>query len=195
MPDARTADTDRDVLAIALHLERILTQLLALARGERSELPAQRERVQLAPLVENVCRKFQDKAAARRLSFAWHVPDQAETDSDAVLLRSILAQLVDNAVEYTPPGGAVELEARLDGGRLAVRVSNSVDTLEPGDLPRLFEPFWRKDAARAVDGHTGLGLSVAQTFAHALGCNLTAAFAAPGRLAITLAQAADDNIR
>jgi signal transduction histidine kinase len=188
LPDTRTAKTDQEVLAVALHLEAILTQLLALARGERSGLPVQRERVALGPLVQAVCDKFHAKAATRKLAFHCQVPADAKADTDPVLLRSILTSLVDNAVEYTPAGGSVDVEAGTENGRLTLRVCNTVQNLEERDLPHLFERFWRKDAARTADGHTGLGLSLAQTFARALGCELTATFAGPARLALTLVE-------
>lgn len=188
LPDARAANADQEVLAIALHLESVLTHLLTLARGERSDVPAQRQPVTLAPLVEAVCRKFRDKAAARQLSFQWRVPPDAAMVSDPVLLRSILTNLVDNAVEYTPRGGSVDVEAGADNGRFCLRVLNHTQNLDDRDLPRLFDRFWRKDTARTTDGHTGLGLSLAHTFACALGCDLTATFAGPARLALTLEQ-------
>jgi two-component system sensor histidine kinase QseC len=189
LPDTRAANTDQEVLAIALHLESVLTRLLALARGGRNELPRQRERMPLAPTVEDVCRRFQRQAGARELAFHWRAPADAEITSDPVLLRSILTNLVDNAVEYTPRGGAVDVEATLNHGRFTVRIVNTVENLEERDLSRLFDRFWRKDTARTNDGHTGLGLSLARTFAHALGCELTATFAGPGRLAVILAEA------
>jgi len=187
LPDVRAANTDHEVLAVALHLERVVSHLLALARGERNEVPAQRERVTLAPLVEEVCRKFQRQATARQLTLHWQVPTDAQVTSDPFLLRSILGSLMDNAVEYTPRGGAVDVGAGCDDGRFTVRVTNTVEDLAERDLPCLFDPFWRKDPARTPGGHTGLGLSLARTFAHALGCKLTATFAGPARLTLTLA--------
>ena len=69
LPDTRAADADHETLAIALHLESILTHLLALARGEAGGLPVQRERVELAALLQNVCDPFREKARARELDF------------------------------------------------------------------------------------------------------------------------------
>jgi two-component system sensor histidine kinase QseC len=112
----------------------------------------------------------------------------AHTETDLELLRSILTNLVDNAVEYAPRGGAIEIEAGAPNGRFTLRVVNAVEHLEERDLPRLFERFWRKDAARTADGHTGLGLALARTYARALGCELTATFAGPSQLALTLVQ-------
>ena len=189
LPDARAANADQEMLAIALHLEAMLTQLLALARGERGDLSAQRERVTLRPLVQEVCEHFQARAIARQLTLNWRVPAAAAADSDPALLRSILANLVDNAVEYAPRGGTVDVEADVDDVGLRLRVVNPVGDLDAQDLPHLFERFWRKDAARSSNGHTGLGLSLARAFAQALGCQLTAGFTGSGRLALMLAQA------
>jgi two-component system sensor histidine kinase QseC len=186
LPDARPANTEQEVLAIALHLESVLTRLLALARGERGGLPVRSERVAPGPLVQAVCDQFRAQAAARELAFHVNTPTGAEVETDPALLRSILTNLLDNAMEYTPCGGAVNVEASVASRRLNLRVVNSVAGLDERDLPRMFERFWRKDAARTPDGHTGLGLALALTFAHALGCELTASFVAPARLALTL---------
>lgn len=189
LPDTRTANADHETLAIALHLESMLTHLLALARGERGELSAQCERVALRPLMQEVCEHFHARAVARQLTLNCRVPAEATADSDPALLRSILTNLVDNAVSYAPRGGIVDVEADLDDVGCRLRVVNPVENLDAHDLPHLFERFWRKDAARSPDGHTGLGLSVARVFAQALGFELTATFAGPARLALTLAQA------
>jgi signal transduction histidine kinase len=188
LPDARAADADQETLAIALHLESILTHLLALARGDGGGLPVQRERVELAALLRDVCDPFLEKARAQELDFKVSVPANAQAETDPVLLRSIVRNLVDNAVAYTPRGGAVEVVAAADNGRLALRVVNTTDGLEQSDLPHLFERFWRKDAARTADGHTGLGLSLARAFAGAIGCELSASWAGPARLAVALTQ-------
>lgn len=188
LPDTRTAETDHDFRAIALHLESILTRLLTLARGEQAGLPVQRERVVLAPLVQNVVEKFRAKAATRQLALSCQAPGDAAAQTDPVLLRSILTNLVDNAVEYAPSGGSVEVEAGASHGRFTLRVSNTVRDFDERDLPLLFQPFWRKDAARTADGHAGLGLALARTFARALGCELTATLAEPARLTLTLTE-------
>jgi len=188
LPDTRAADADHETLAIALHLESILTRLLALARGEHGRLPVQLERLELAPLLKTVCDPFRGKAAARGIEFRVSAPGGAEAETDPVLIRDILTNLVDNAVAYTPQGGAVEVEAGAVDGCFTVRVVNTVERLDASDLPHLFERFWRKDAARSADGHTGLGLSLARTYAQAIGCELTATLAGPARLALTLTQ-------
>ena len=188
LPDTRAADADHETLAIALHLEAMLKHLLALARGERGELSAQRTRVALPPLVQDVCDQFKTKAAARQLTLNCSVQATGEVFTDAALLRSILANLLENAVDYAPPGDRVDVEANGGENGFTLRVMNTAENLAERDLPNLFERFWRKDAARSPDGHTGLGLSIARVFAQAIVCELKATFVEPARLALTLTQ-------
>lgn len=186
LPDTRAANADHETLAIALHLEAMLKHLLALARGERGELSAQHARVALLPLVQDVCDKFKTKAAARQLILNCSARATGAVFTDAALLRSILTNLLENAVDYAPAGGRVDVEATGAEIGFTLRVVNTVENLTERDLAHLFERFWRKDAARSPDGHTGLGLSIARVFAQAIGCELTATFVGPARLALTL---------
>ncbi|MGC3961214.1 MAG: ATP-binding protein [Verrucomicrobiota bacterium] len=191
LPDTRTADTDHEVLAVALHLESILTRLLALSRGEQARLQVQIEPVMIGALTQKNCDMFQAKAASRKLRLNCHVPADAVAETDLVLFRSILTNLTDNAVEYAPENSTIEVELTITEGRFTLRVCNLVTDLKEGDLPYLFQRFWRKDAARTTNGHSGLGLPLAKTFASAIGCNLTASFVSPGKLAVTLSDARD----
>ncbi|MBC7367206.1 MAG: ATP-binding protein, partial [Undibacterium sp.] len=116
-------------------------------------------------------------------------------EADPVLLRSILGNLFDNAVDYTPAGGTIGigLAATAQGG-VAVSVVNPAEGLEPADVARLFDRFWRKEAARTGGSHVGLGLSLARTFATAMGWTLTAALEGR-RLGFTLAGPGDVRAR
>ena len=182
LPDTRAANADQETLSIALHLESILTRLLALSRAEQGGQPVASEVVCLVALTEEVCAAQRPAATTRGLHFHCRAESAREITSDPVLLRSIIANLVENAVTYTPPGGTVEVTA----SPAVLRVSNTASDLTASDLPHLFERFWRKDAARTGDGHAGLGLALARTFARALGGDLTAAVDEAGLLTMTL---------
>ncbi len=184
-PDAREAETDREVLAVAVQMEGIVTRLLVLLRSERGQLPVALERVALAPLVENVWRSFAKRAESKHLKVVREVPESAEFEADPVLARSILANLVDNAIEYTPVGGMIRVEGEVLGPQIKLRVTNTIENLTPEDLPKLFDRFWRKDLARSGNEHSGLGLPLARAFARALGGELTAALEDPSRLTLT----------
>ncbi|MBK7404655.1 MAG: sensor histidine kinase N-terminal domain-containing protein [Phycisphaerales bacterium] len=92
---------------------------------------------------------------------------EATTESQGVwrvapaAAQVIIRNLIGNAVEYSPRGGHVRVFVRAEGeGGAGLVVENGPVALEQGELPRLFEPFWRRDAARADRSHHGLGLSI-----------------------------------
>ena len=93
--------------------------------------------------------------------------------TDPLLWRSILTNLLDNAVTYSPEGSAIRLQAAAD--HIAIR--NPAGELGPEDLDCLFDRFWRKDAARAGYGHSGLGLSLVRGFCELLGWSIHASLA------------------
>ena len=160
-PESRDASTDRDALQIAIQMEGIVTRLLELLRSERGQLSISTEAVPLDAVLRGVWRTFADRAAARRVHVTWDVPDGAVVETSPVMLRSILANLVENAVKYTPEGSSIRIRARVEAPHFEVRVSNRVDDLTPDDLPKLFDRLWRRDPARSGAGHSGLGLSIA----------------------------------
>jgi signal transduction histidine kinase len=157
-------------------MEGIVSRLLGMLRSERGQLPVVRERIILASLIQQSWKPFAQRAEAKQLQISTDIAAGDEIDTDPTLLRSIITSLLDNAVEYTPAGCKLQLQARVRDGRLAVQVSNTVQHLAQADLPNLFERFWRKDLARSSTEHSGLGLSLARAFAHALAYELTATF-------------------
>lgn len=185
-PESRGDQANTDAIAIANQMENIVSQLLALRRSETGQLSVAREWIFIAPLIEDVWQSLAHAVEENNFHVTRNIPEDLELQSDPVLLRSILTNLIDNAVEYTPTGGALRIEAGDGAGWFTVRVANTVEQLKPADLPKLFERFWRKDPARSDQKHSGLGLSLARAFARALGCELNATFENTGTLVMTL---------
>jgi two-component system sensor histidine kinase QseC len=185
-PEAREVQTDREALAIALQMEGLVSRLLALLRSERGLLPVTRERVVLAPLVESVWKCFAEKAAGKQQDYSSNVPEDAAIETDPVVFRSILANLLDNAVEYTPRGGMVQIDGGVENESFTLRVTNTAEHLALEDVANLFDRFWRKDAARSGTEHSGLGLSLSRAFARALGYEITAALDGESRLMLAI---------
>jgi two-component system sensor histidine kinase QseC len=192
-PESRDPNTDSETFAIALHLQSLVTKMLALARSEHGQIPVTREPVALRPLVESVWRAFAERAQAKRLQVELDVPAGAAVETDPTLLRCILSDLLDNAVEYTPAGGLVRVEGPAGATPFTLRVTNTAENLDAADVPRLFERFWRKDKARSDSEHAGLGLALAHAFAQALGWELSAALEPEARLTLTLAAARSED--
>jgi two-component system sensor histidine kinase QseC len=150
----------RDALEIARQMERIVTQLLALARVEVGSQSIGREPIALRLLLEEL--------AGNRARL--EVANDCIVQTDRNLLAGVLSNLLDNAEEYTPAAGTIEV--RFAGDTLTI-ANNPVD-LSAEDLPHLFERFWRKETARTGGEHAGLGLALAQAYARALGLKLNA---------------------
>ena len=186
-PDAREPSTDRDVLASARHMEMLVTQLLALARGEQGQVQARLVKSRLDEAVREAWAPFAARASARSLQLGLELPPVSAA-VDPFILRSILNNLFDNAVDYTPAGGDIRVSVEAAAGNGArLRLANTVDAFEVADLPLLFDRFWRKEAARSGQQHLGLGLPLARTYALAMGWSLSAALEpAPSRLVFTL---------
>jgi two-component system sensor histidine kinase QseC len=185
-PDNRSVDTDRNVLAIALQMEHIINRLLAIARSDIGLVNIEVQPVELKSLISTVCKPLEGRGADRQLSFRMNFPTALEIESDPTLLRSIVTNLLDNAVEYSKPGSAMEIKGESQNGNFTLAVTNAVQQLNAEDVPHLFERFWRKDAARSGGEHSGLGLSLARAFAASLGYTLTATLKDDARLTMTL---------
>jgi two-component system phosphate regulon sensor histidine kinase PhoR len=97
-------------------------------------------------------------------------PNLPRVRGDANLLRDVLRNLLDNAIQYTPAGGRVEVTAAVDDGFAVVTVSDTGIGIPQSEQPRIFERFYRVDAARSREvGGTGLGLSIAKHVVEAHG--------------------------
>jgi two-component system heavy metal sensor histidine kinase CusS len=83
-----------------------------------------------------------------------------QVHADPVLLRRAVNNLVSNAIAHTPRGGAVNLGAASDGQWVTLSVENSGDGIAPEHLERVFERYYRADAARGAGSSVGLGLSI-----------------------------------
>jgi len=180
-PAKRNPNTDQQVLDVVLHTEGIVLRLLTLLRSEHGTLPIVWEPLALDRVMALSWRPFADKAGKRGLGVRFEAPSGLVIEADGPLLRSVLANLFDNATEYAPAGGEITVQAGLEGGRFSLCVCNTVGpNLEAADLPHLFDRFWRKEAARTGGIHTGLGLTFVRAVVLAHGWTLTANLVEPG---------------
>jgi signal transduction histidine kinase len=101
--------------------------------------------------------------------------------ADRERVHQVLFNLVDNAVRFTPDGGSVTISARRRNGSVEVAVADTGAGIAPEHLPRLFERFYRADAARTRgEGGTGIGLAIARSVVEAHGGRISAE-SEPGR--------------
>ena len=163
-----------------------LEDLLFLSEMESGAAVLQRTPVDVGPLVQEVCQRL--FPAGAEITPRLEVEAAVLIQADSVKLERALENLLDNARKFTPPDGTIDVTAgRATAGRgTAVRVTNTAGPIDPEELPRLFDRFYRGASARAarVPG-TGLGLAVAKDIAELHGGTLTAE-SANGCLTMTL---------
>jgi two-component system phosphate regulon sensor histidine kinase PhoR len=160
----------------AERLGRLVADLLTLSRLELGTHNFQFASYYVNPLMADVVESMRPLAEKKNLRLQLYpAPPDLEVFCDAEAFHQVLANLVDNAIKYTPPGGAITVGARLlvpeDHRRLVeFYVRDTGIGVPPEDLPRLFERFYRVDKARSRElGGTGLGLSIVKHLVRSMG--------------------------
>ncbi len=160
----------RDIDSEMDRLNRLVNDLLHLARLEEQESPPQFTNCDISELADHVAVIMDSLARSRGVAIAKQVADRLEWTLDRDLVVRILFNLVDNAIRHTPAGGRVTIEARTADNQLLLCVRDSGEGIPEEELPFIFDRFYRVDKARSrATGGTGLGLSIVRQAVHRLG--------------------------
>jgi signal transduction histidine kinase len=143
-------------------LERIVKDLLDLARYEAGGIVLQRRLFDIERLFENVAGRHEREAHTKGVAIRIHVGAQADqVVADPDRIEQAVENLVGNALRHTPAGGTITLSATQAGGAATLSVSDTGVGIAPEHLPHVFERFYKGDTARAAESTgSGLGLSV-----------------------------------
>ena len=154
------------ILEHARRLARLTEDLLKLSQMDADRLELEILPVKVSQLVESCYETARHRASEKELTLtlapglAQNLPDVA---GDARRLQEVLQNLLDNAIQYTLPGGKIVLSAELKNNGVVFTVSDTGIGIPTADQPRIFERFYRVDAARSREaGGTGLGLAIAK---------------------------------
>jgi len=158
----------------AIRLARLTNDLLKLARIEAGKLEVEFSPVGLMELIESCADTSLLKANRKQITLEIEVPPRLPAvRGDAGLLRDVLQNLLDNAIQYTPHGGHIRVTAQARERDAVVTVADTGIGIPVADQERIFERFYRVDAARSREaGGTGLGLSIAKHIVEAHGGRL-----------------------
>jgi two-component system phosphate regulon sensor histidine kinase PhoR len=158
----------------AARLARLTEDLLKLSRIEAGQLEIEFLPVSVDHLIEACLETARLKAAQRNLTLDVRVaPDLPLVRGDSNRLQEVLQNLLDNAVQYTLPGGRIELSASRVNDAVVLTVTDTGIGIPQAEQQRIFERFYRVDAARSREaGGTGLGLSIARHIVDAHGGQL-----------------------
>jgi signal transduction histidine kinase len=146
----------------------MLNTLMDISEAETGTMALRREPTDLHDLIQQSVEMYEDVADERGVQLTTTSTTGLMTSVDRNRLRQVLANLLDNAIKYTGPGGRVEILARRDEGTAVVEVRDTGAGIPPDELPRIWDRLYRGDKSRSTRG-LGLGLSLVKAIVHAHG--------------------------
>jgi PAS domain S-box-containing protein len=173
----------RDVIERQIaHLARLVDDLLDMARVTSGKLLLRKERVTLAAVVAAALETSRPALDAAGHKFVMNTPAaQAVLDADPTRLAQVLANLLNNAAKYTPPGGTIELRAEQVGREVVIAVSDDGMGFPPELARSLFEAFAQWAPAEHAAAGLGIGLSLVRGIVELHGGTVSAASEGPGK--------------
>ncbi len=162
-----------DALLEVNRMSELVDGLLTLARADEGRLPLAVEPCDLRELLNEAAETASMLAEAGGHEVTTALPaEPVRLEVDRARIRQLLLNLVTNAVKYTPPGGRVSLGLSDQGATVTLTVGDTGIGIAAGDLPHIFDRFWRADVARSREGErpgVGLGLAITKWIAEAHG--------------------------
>ena len=163
--DPDLSDASLAVIEVeAMRLERLVGDVLDLAKLDAHRFTVLHEEVDMEQLTERAFTAFGEEARRRAIDYRSDIRARPVivTDGDRVL--QIISNLLSNAFRWTPEGGRIWVELAAENGNVSVAVNDTGPGIGPDERDRIFRPFWSRDG-----GGTGLGLAIARELALALG--------------------------
>ncbi len=179
-----TLEVLEEVLQEVNRMTELVDALLTLARADEGRAELHKEPVDLRAILEEAGETGEllaEQAGVKMDVATSNAPVVVVVDRSRI--RQLILNLVENAVKYTPRGGSVQVRLGQEDGKVTVTVADSGIGIAPGDLPHVFDRFWRADTARTRTGErpgTGLGLAICKWIAEAHGGSI-AVSSRPGR--------------
>ncbi len=183
MSDAAKVDLVEDIQDAADRLNWLVGNLLDMTRLEAGRLTPKFEWCDVSDLVGSTLHRMGDRLDGRPLTINMP-PDLPLLEMDFGLMEQVIANLLYNAVKYTPTGTPIEINAAIEENALCIRVTDHGGGIAPQDIDRVFEKFYRVPGVAA--GGTGLGLSIAKGFVEAHGGTISVANLTSGGAEFTI---------
>lgn len=154
-------------------LIEMINTMLAIAKTDSGVTRLNLVPLDIREIVEEAAELFAPAAEDRGINILLNKPPQTiMIIGDRPGLQRVVANLLDNAIKYTLPGGTITMSVKAETTKVKIRVSNTGPGIDRKDIPRLFERFYRCDKSRSTPG-SGLGLSLALAIIQAHGGNIT----------------------
>ncbi|MEH6937583.1 ATP-binding protein [Bacillus sp. JJ664] len=149
------------ILTESDRMQSLIQDLLDLSKIEQQNFKLDREDVSVKLIIEEVQQMLIQKAEEKDIDFALYLKTPLVVNADALRLKQVFINLIDNAIHYTPTGGKVFITASETNEQIVVRVNDTGVGIGKEEISRIFERFYRVDKARSRNsGGTGLGLAI-----------------------------------
>ncbi|MCM1027330.1 MAG: HAMP domain-containing histidine kinase [Roseburia sp.] len=177
----------RNIREQTVRLNGLMQNLLTLAKAEESRNTLPTETVSLSSLVEEVLQMFSEPMKLKEIRFNKRIDTDIDLKANKEQLRRLFSLLLDNAVKYSVPGGEIDISLERHGKSLVFQMENTCAELPDCPPEKLFDRFYRADAARTQkNGGYGIGLSAAKKIAELYGGTIKAAYSQPDKIAFTV---------
>jgi two-component system sensor histidine kinase CpxA len=185
--DQRAGEGQKDYVARAeeeaAHIAGLVNELLSFSKASLTAHAAPLRRVNVRDAIDKAVHRESDAAAQIRLD----VPDDLAARADADLLTRALSNLLRNAIRYAGEAGPITVSAQREAAQVKITVADGGPGVPAGDLPRIFDPFYRADASRdRATGGVGLGLAIVKTCIESCGGTVTCRNREPAGLEVTI---------
>jgi PAS domain S-box-containing protein len=157
----------------ALTIHSLVTNYLDFSRAETGQLTLAIKPLVINNILQQVIQQYEDEARRRRVTLSLHPQTEFLTvEGDALALERVFANLVNNALKFTPQTGQVTIDSARQGDEVRITVADSGRGIAPEEIPLLFQKYWRTTAQRHEEG-IGLGLFIVKALVEAHGGRIT----------------------
>ncbi len=170
----KDAEKFEAIASAVSQMTRLTGDLLLLARSDRISSCDEWVRVDLGEILADLVQLYQPSASDREINLKLELIENFYLFGDASQVRRVFTNLIDNALQYTPKGGSIEVTTSLARKQLIVEVKDTGIGIAPEDLTRIFDRLWRADRSRSYwNGGSGLGLAIVKAIVENYGGSIT----------------------
>ena len=157
------------------HMVRMVDDLIEVSRISRGKIELRKERVELASVLRNAIDTSLPLVEASRHKLSVGIPTEPIVlEADPVRLSQVFANLINNSAKYTPEGGKIDVNVKVEGGQAVVCVEDNGEGIPPNMLPRVFNMFTQVNTGSRAQGGLGIGLTLSRTLVHLHGGTIEA---------------------
>ncbi len=156
------SETLRTIEGEVDELIRLVNDLLLLVKSDARQLEFEKKKVFLDEILGQILDRFRERAQQKQIELSGDLEPQAAVVGDALYLKRLFSNLVDNALKFTPSGGRVRVCLKRENGQAVTTVEDTGPGIEPEFQAKVFSRFYRTDQSRSLEG-VGLGLNIAKT--------------------------------